>query len=67
MNASDQRAVVAALSASGLRIRRPVMERGNRVGWEPVAFEALVGEWLRRGWHVEVGADTARVLKLETP
>lgn len=68
MNADTQRAIVAALQGVGLRIQRPVMERGNRVGWEPVLLEAVVGEWLRRGWHVRVGEDReGRVLKLETP
>lgn len=66
MNAEQQRAIVAALAATGLRIQRPVMERGNRVGWEPVLLEAIVGEWLRRGWQVRIGdATEGRVLRLD--
>lgn len=68
MNAAQQRAVVAALQAAGLRIQRPVYESGNRVGWEPIALESLVGEWLCRGWHVELGAaPEVRMLRLEAP
>jgi len=72
VNGAEQAALAIrldqALAAAGLRIVRGDVQRGNRVGWEPVPAAAVLGRLATFGWHVEeVAVPTVPVLRLESP